>query len=499
MLKFLGGTLEHRWHIADEQSLQTNGGDWSDRRLAGWEEYESDFEQWRAESDYEALEEFWGQQADALLEAEGIRLDPADEHGRDRLLWAVNDAALRFRKPAKKRLRGKLVQIPAAPMRPTKRSSEAPQAPSDSFEAIVERLLESITAPVSAPTKESVRTALRFFREACGSPTPVQITRSMVADWVEMLAQRPASLPKEERSVPLPKLVTLYEGRMEVPRLSQKTLRQHLSALGAKWKQAVKVGRIDRDQPNPFSDPHLERTKVRRVPKGFSAAELKAIFGLPIFTCGERPRGGKGEASYWLPLLMLHTGARPEEVAQLLVDDIYQDPESKRWVLRITDEGEHPQKGHQRLKTDDSPRTFPVPQALLDLGLLRYRASVQTAREAALFPMLRPKGARGDLYPQFGQWWREYLQDHGVKLEGTGRQPMREFRHTWTTTARKANVRREVMAYIQGHKLSDAMAGDGYGDQSPLGLAVNSLVFDGFDAATIKPWEARKEQREQKR
>jgi hypothetical protein len=55
------------------------------------------------------------------------------------------------------------------------------------------------------------------------------------------------------------------------------------------------------------------------------------------------------------------------------------------------------------------------------------------------------------------------------------------------------------MAYIQGHKLSDAMAGDGYGDQSPLGLAVNSLVFDGFDAATIKPWEARKEQREQKR
>jgi len=42
MLKFLGETLEHRWHVGDEQSLKTKGGEWADRRLAGWEEHETD-------------------------------------------------------------------------------------------------------------------------------------------------------------------------------------------------------------------------------------------------------------------------------------------------------------------------------------------------------------------------------------------------------------------------------------------------------------------------
>src|SRR3546814_13147439 len=59
--------------------------------------------------------------------------------------------------------------------------------------------------------------------------------------------------------------------------------------------------------------------------RDFSVAELQTIFSLPVFTRGERPPHGRGEASYWLPLLLLWTGGRPEEIAQLMVSDFFND------------------------------------------------------------------------------------------------------------------------------------------------------------------------------
>ena len=45
------------------------------------------------------------------------------------------------------------------------------------------------------------------------------------------------------------------------------------------------------------------------------------------------------------------------------------------------------------------------------------------------------------------------------------------------------------MAYIQGHKLSDETVGEGYGDLSPLGLAIDQLRFEGLDLGGVNPWK----------
>jgi len=37
----------------------------------------------------------------------------------------------------------------------------------------------------------------------------------------------------------------------------------------------------------------------------FTVSELNKLFAAPVFTKEERPRPGKGEASFWLPLLAL--------------------------------------------------------------------------------------------------------------------------------------------------------------------------------------------------
>ena len=47
--------------------------------------------------------------------------------------------------------------------------------------------------------------------------------------------------------------------------------------------------------------------KMQRQP--FSLSDLQAIFSSPVYANGDRPKGGRLEAAYWLPLLGLFTGA----------------------------------------------------------------------------------------------------------------------------------------------------------------------------------------------
>lgn len=494
LIDYLAGAILSELRTGAEMRLQEGHGAFGAK---AWAWLLPQLRKARLAGDRALLADIFEPTIEQLLADESIRMDPQDTEGRSGLVWALCAKLVSAADDFTKQWDGYAPPIPPKPEKPRRAQAAQPEQQADAgetFETIVEALLESHANPISVSTAESTRTALRFFRETHGHPTPREITRAMVADWLELLAKRPARLPKSEADIPLPKVVELYSDRPEVPRLSAKTLLQHQSMLSARWTQAGKRGKVDREAPNPFKDHDTKRPRKKKDPKGFSADELKAIFSLPVFTAGDRPLGGKGEASYWVPLILLFTGARPEEIAQLIVSDIHQDRETKHWLLSITDEGDHPYKGSRSLKTEDrgaGPRTFRLPQPLIDLGLLAYRKELIRAGEVALFPKLRTKGARLKLYAGLGEWWSGYLKENGVHLAGTGRQPMRELRHTWSTAARKARVPREVMAYIQGHALDDATSGEDYGDLSPLGLAVNSMTFDGFDLAKVVPWAPR--------
>lgn len=362
----------------------------------------------------------------------------------------------------------------------------------NSFEAIAKAILDNPRQAIGESTKESAATALRFFRETHGTPTPAKITRSMVSSWLDLLAERPARLPHKHRDMPLRDVVALYKDQ-EVARLSPKTYNGHAAALAALWKKATKAGQIREDRRNPFADQRVSVVAARpERSRGFGKDELTAIFSLPIFTESERPKGGKGHASYWMPLLLLWTGARPEEVAQLLVSDFRQD-ENGSWLLTFTDSGIHPHKGKRFLKTTrhaSGRRTIPVPQPLLDLGMVPYLEYLGASGEVALFPLLRTKGKRGLLATAWAEWWGKMVYDKGILSKGDiKRQPVREFRHSWTTAARQSGIPREAREYIQGHKPPNATANEEYGELDSLGRQIERLKFDGLDLSGVKPWK----------
>lgn len=446
----------------------------------------------------DALRDLWGEWSLSYAADMGYVIDPADP-ALGKLLEAIAAAACKLWLAIDSRIdasrgEGEAIETPPLPPLPdaADSSAKAPVDTQNSFEAISTAILNSPRQSIGASTKESSTTALRFFRETHGSPTPAKITRAMVAEWLDLMAERPAKLPPAQRALPLRDVVQRYAGRDDVPRLSAKTYNGHASALAALWNKARKAGQIRDDRANPFADQRVaSSTPAPEEPKGFSNDELHAVFALPIFTHGERPRGGKGHASYWMPLLLLWTGARPEEVAQLMVSDFRSDGDWG-WTLTYTDTGIHPIKGQRSLKTTrhrSGRRTIPLPQTLIDLGLPAYLDHLRADGETALFPLLRTKGARKLLGTAWSEWWSKLLYDHGILSKGlVQRQPTREFRHTWTTAARASEIPRDVRIYAQGHQEPGSSTNDDYGDLAPLGKQLAKLRFDGLDLSAVRPW-----------
>jgi integrase len=198
----------------------------------------------------------------------------------------------------------------------------------------------------------------------------------------------------------------------------------------------------------------------------FKAVALNTIFGSPVYTEGLRPAGGGGEASYWLPLLALYTGARLEELGQLRPRDIAQVPYTDgdggnqiAWVIVIT---EDPADG-LKLKNAWSARHVPVHPVLIDLGFIAYVEAMKDRKNAKgqprIFPDLRPD-KYGTETANFSKWFNRYLRDPlGI---ADRRLVFHSFRHSFAHYARENEIPKPVSGAITAHKSKDV--GDSYGE-----------------------------------
>ncbi len=117
--------------------------------------------------------------------------------------------------------------------------------------------------------------------------------------------------------------------------------------------------------------------------------ELRVIFSTPVFTKGERPEGGQGEAAFWLPLLALFMGARQSELVGLKVSDVTHEELIGTDCLYIVPDA----KNRRRLKNNKhSARAVPIHQHLIAGGFLHFVATQRKTRgeEAWLLPKMAP-------------------------------------------------------------------------------------------------------------
>ena len=274
-------------------------------------------------------------------------------------------------------------------------------------------------APVDTnrPTWDVVFEAWRVYVDNRPIPTTLS-SQTAWRDLQRFAEARGVKMPEEV----MPELMTAFVEDMR-PRLSVSTLNERLTKIRGIYRIAVGKHVL---KGNPAAgtlgvkESSANKRKKRRLP--FDAADLQRIFGSEVFTLHKRSRGQSSEASYWIPLLMFYTGARPEELAGLALSDLIHDPKSG-WSLRIVDrlcdddvdlfEDEVPESHRRTLKNAVSTRRIPVAPELIGLGLLRYVEWLRERKATVLFPTLK-KDFHGKLSGSFSKFFGRYKRALGI-------------------------------------------------------------------------------------
>ncbi|MDF2810585.1 MAG: integrase family protein [Microvirga sp.] len=336
------------------------------------------------------------------------------------------------------------------------------------------------------PTPSTAReyeVMVRQFEELI-DPLPAihEITRRTVQRFKDRLLEAPSSATKRFPGMTLPEAIEANRKRAEpYPGLDPKTVNDKtLMRLNGLLNWAV---RQDIIPDNPASGVKAEITggKVKAPPRvPFAAGDLTKLFAPSLF--GKAP-----EETRWAMLIGLFAGLRPSESAQMRLDSVRRE----RGVLCLVVEEE--------TKTEGSRRMVPVHSTLIGLGFEKYVARLRSTNATHLFPGWHADGMRAkqeaeakgstvlnQFFPRFipRRFNVTYRKNAGI---ADPRKDFYSFRHTFKTGLSSAGVERGLMDQLCGHR--DGSAGSVYVHSvsvEALKEAVERLVFDGFDAKTIK-------------
>lgn len=294
-------------------------------------------------------------------------------------------------------------------------------------------------------TLREFRHAIDRFIELHGDMPVQSIGRQHVRQFREALQDIPKRRAGPLRGMALPKLVEWSREHPAALRVSATTVNKLLGGVQAVAVWARDNGLIPDEVPwaDPFSNMRLDAPDPEREP--WEIPELNLLFASPVFAEGDRPKAGKGEAAYWLPLMGLFSGARLSELAALTVADVIEDPSTSIWFISITEDLEN----DKRLKTTSSRRIVPVHPELMTLGFLsfvkeRQRKDGPTAR---LFPLLWKANGASDA-AAWSKWFGRYIRSIGITDKA---RVFHSFRHSFKDALRAGGVSEDINDALTGH------------------------------------------------
>lgn len=276
-----------------------------------------------------------------------------------------------------------------------------------------------------------------------------QIDKKLVREWKGLLTKFPVKATEMHvfKNLKLREIVAANE-KLRKPVLSDRSVNRYLSSLSAFCKWMVNNGYLDQ---NPVTGMSLAKeTGSTTLP--FSTAQLNELFRSPLFTgCqsadiwSQMAKRGNvliRDHRYWVPLIMLFSGARPGEIGQLNLSDVRE--QEGRWIMHITTEGD----GEKRTKTKGSMRVVPLHPMLIELGLIKYHTAQTDVGEKKLFPNAI-RNARGQMMAEFSREFSRYLTR--IKLKQGRGISLYSFRHGAADALRRAGYLDEQFGMILGH------------------------------------------------
>ncbi len=238
---------------------------------------------------------------------------------------------------------------------------------------------------------------------------------------------------------------------------------------------------------NPCTGLFYRGAKGKNPRPPFGTERLNKIFGSPLFTgfvsdgCEHKPGDQFADDwRFWIPVVMLFTGIRVGEAAQLRTDDITFNDKQQVWVIDIRHE---PTRG-QTTKSGKSRITL-AHRKLVELGFVGFvemrRAQTPAETTAPLFPEVN-RDDQHQIGSKPSEFWRDYLTRIGLKQsrDGLG---AHSFRHELADRLRdEAGLPDDSVAVALGHDQKSTTGGYGnvrQGTVKFLKPIFDAVTFDG--------------------
>jgi integrase len=322
------------------------------------------------------------------------------------------------------------------------------------------------------------RGTLRRFLEACGDQPVDAYRRGDVTQFLNTLRRLPKTYGKSPRDKDRSLSDIIAEADTKgAERLTDRTVKRHLSALSQFFQFAVDAGHLTVAARGELVDEHRFRDDrgAREQRDAWTSEELRELFASPVWAgCSSADRRSLPgphiirDAKFWLPILALFHGARLEEFADLYHRDLGRDGDT--WFVRIAAEG-------RRLKNKNAERTVPLHPEVIRLGFLEYVASTARRLDDPLFPDIAPQGKDRKRGARFTRFFVNYRQQIGLYREGVG---MHAFRHTANTRLRDAIAdwqQERHVAYLFGHSQGGGEGRERYDKGPGLKAAAATLAL----------------------
>lgn len=332
-----------------------------------------------------------------------------------------------------------------------------------------------------ARTRAETDKSIRRFIEVHGDVASSDVTKAMVREWVALLEQLPKRQTGRQKKMKIRELAADCASLPPGKCLEVKTVNKDISTFGTVLNFASKNWTFPGIWRNPTEGMKVERPREarRKQRASFTDEDFKAIFSTPIYTRGERPRGGGGEAAKWIPLLAAYTGARLEEIGQLQVDDVALVTDV--WCIDINE------RDGKSAKTKSSIRKVPLHSDLIShFGFLSYvDQRRKVGSKARLFPELTEDKTgvlTGSWGKFFGRTLRGSVAKGGCGIEDRSK-VFHSFRHTFKTRARAAGVPENIHDAMTGHSRSGV--GSTYGEREPVHMLADWLEKLDFSVISM--------------
>lgn len=383
--------------------------------------------------------------ADSILAGIGIRVDWSQPGGRTALLGILRELARAWANAAS-RGDGELVATPAPPVAPV--IATIPESSGPSLRDIVPEWKALNRAKPNAVQR--MERALALFEEAVGVLPLARLDRGVGGRFLTFLLDSKAR------------------------KFGDSTAANQTAAINALVNVAVKVGKLP---AKPFDLSFEIKGAEKR--EAWTRAELRRIFGSALFL--EDPskfptlRATHASAGYFMLAMLLYSGARIGELAQLEVADVQN--RDAIWAYEI-----HGRSG--TVKTDESARWIPIHSDLVRLGLLEYHADLKRAGAVKLFPSLhRGKEAPASNATKWFAAFRALVGLPSGRLEGS-----HKFRHLVRTTLDELGVGQGVADALTGHAATGSSGRTVY-TNARLPAVAEAVERLGFGLSLPRVWQ----------